>query len=177
MGGSVGEPGPLKQDDLSQAPPRSDGGRCLCSSADQRETGGGTWADPADPRDPASHLLHRNWILKISFRPVLKILWSHWLHQLFIRTWLLQVIWTQLLQILWSRIFQVLWSHWWFRLLLWLPKLWGFGLRNHLLCGLSAAAFDCCCSGSGPGRLKEELQRFSGRSQQGGRVCWRSSPV
>ena len=37
--GSVGEPGPLKQDDLSQAPPRSDGGSCLCGSADQRETG------------------------------------------------------------------------------------------------------------------------------------------
>ena len=37
--GSVGEPGPLKQDDLSQAPPRSDGGGCLCGSADQRETG------------------------------------------------------------------------------------------------------------------------------------------
>ena len=37
--GSVGEPGPLKQDDLSQAPSRSDGGGCLCGSADQRETG------------------------------------------------------------------------------------------------------------------------------------------
>ena len=37
--GSVGEPAPLKQDDLPQAPPRSDGGGCLCGSADQRETG------------------------------------------------------------------------------------------------------------------------------------------
>merc|ERR1712012_869146 len=55
MGGSVGEEGPLKKDDLPQAPPRPDGGCCLCSSADQRETGGGTSADPADPSDPASH--------------------------------------------------------------------------------------------------------------------------
>merc|ERR1712212_1422139 len=111
--GSVGEPGPLKQDDLSQAPPRSDGGGCLCGSADQRETGGGTSAVPADPSHPASHLFHRYWI----------------------------------------RSFQVLWSHWRFKLLLWIPKLWGFGVRHHLLCGLSAAAFDCCCSGSGPGWL------------------------
>merc|ERR1712088_1156854 len=131
MGGSVGEPGPLKQDDLSQAPPRSDGGGCLCGSADQRETGGGTSAVPADPSHPASHLFHRYWILlQISLCPVLEILRSHWLYQLFIRTWLLQVIWAQLLQILWS-----------------------FGVRHHLLCGLSAAAFDCCCSGSGPGWL------------------------
>merc|ERR1712088_1017909 len=138
--GSVGEPGPLKQDDLSQAPPRSDGGGCLCGSADQRETGGGTSSDPADPSHPASHLFHRYWILlQISLRPVLAILRSHWLYQL--------------LQILWGRIFQVLWSHWRFRLLLWLPKLWGFGVRHHLLCGLSAAAFDRCRSGSGPGWL------------------------
>merc|ERR1712001_308496 len=152
--GSVGEPGPLKQDDLPQAPPRSDGGSCLCGSADQRETGGGTSADPADPSHPASHLFHRYWILlQISLRPVLAILRSHWLYQLLIRTWLHQVIWAQLLQILWGRIFQVLWSHWRFRLLLWLPKLWGFGVRHHLLCGLSAAAFDRCRSGSGPGWL------------------------
>ena len=41
--GSVGEPGRLKQDDLPQAPPRSDGGGCLRSSADQRETGLFEW--------------------------------------------------------------------------------------------------------------------------------------
>merc|ERR1711963_899192 len=34
----VGEEGPLKKDDLPQAPPRPDGGCCLCGSADQRET-------------------------------------------------------------------------------------------------------------------------------------------
>merc|ERR1719234_755703 len=125
---AVGEPGPLKQDDLSQAPPRSDGGGCLCGSADQRETGGGTSADPADPCHPASYIFHRHWILlKISFHPVLKILRSHRLHQLFFRTWLLQI--------LWSRIFQVLRSHWWLKLLLWLQKLWGFSVRHHLLCG------------------------------------------
>ena len=41
--GSVGEEGPLKKDDLPQAPPRPDGGCCLCSSADQRETGFWDW--------------------------------------------------------------------------------------------------------------------------------------
>ena len=41
--GSVGEEGPLKQDDLPQAPPRPDGGCCLCGSADQRETGFWDW--------------------------------------------------------------------------------------------------------------------------------------
>merc|ERR1712222_143233 len=123
----VGEPGPLKQDDLSQAPPRSDGDGCLCGSADQRETGGGTSAEPADPCHPASHLFHRYWILlKISFRPVLKILRSHRLYQLFFRTWLLQVVWAQLLQILWSRILQVHRSHWW---LCFQPWLSGFQLR------------------------------------------------
>merc|ERR1712233_28608 len=91
-----GEPGPLKQDDLSQAPSRSDGGGCLCGSADQRETGGGTSTEPADPSHPASHLFHRYWILlEISLRPVLQILRSHWLYQLFLRTWLHQVIWAQ----------------------------------------------------------------------------------
>merc|ERR1719234_624841 len=143
---AVGEPGPLKQDDLSQAPPRSDGGGCLCGSADQRETGGGTSADPADPCHPASHLFHWYWIfLKISFHP-------------FIKTFR-------------SRIFQVLRSHWWFKLLLWLQKLWGFSVRHHLLCGLSAAAFHCCCSGPGSGWLQEELQCFCWKCQQGARVC------
>merc|ERR1719234_2539632 len=161
---AVGEPGPLKQDDLSQAPPRSDGGGCLCGSADQRETGGGTSADSADPCHPASHLFHRYWIfLKISFHPVLKILWSHWLYQLFIWTWLLQVPW--------GRILQVFRSHWWLQLLLWLQKLWSFSVRHHLLCGLSAAAFHCCCSGPGIGWLQEELQRFCCQCQQGARVC------
>merc|ERR1712210_450624 len=90
----VGEPAPLQQDDLPQAPPRSDGGGGLCGSADQRETGGGTSADPADPSHPASHLFHRYWIL-LQIRPVLQILRNHWLYQLFIWTWLLQVIWAQ----------------------------------------------------------------------------------
>merc|ERR1712130_183322 len=129
----VGEPGPLKQDDLSQAPSRSDGGGCLCGSADQRETGGGTSTEPADPSHPASHLFHRYWILlEISLRPVLQILRSHWLYQLFLRTWLHQVIWAQFHQILW------------------LPKLWSFCVRHHFLSGISAAAFYRCCSGSGP---------------------------
>merc|ERR1712107_657712 len=90
MGGSVGEEGPPKQDDLPQAPPRPDGGCCLCSSADQRETGGGTSADPADPSDPASHRFPQQWIrFEICLCPFLKILWSCRFHQL-LWTWLFQ---------------------------------------------------------------------------------------
>merc|ERR1712012_489072 len=78
MGGSVGEEDPLKKDDLPQAPPRPDGGCCLCGSADQRETGGGTSADPADPSDPASHRFPQQRIrFEICLCPLLKILWSH----------------------------------------------------------------------------------------------------
>merc|ERR1712122_70819 len=84
----VGEEGPQKQDDLPQAPPRPDGGCCLCSSAGQRETGGGTSADSADPSDPASHRFPQQRIrFEICLCPLLKILWSYWFHQL-LWTWL-----------------------------------------------------------------------------------------
>merc|ERR1712012_60014 len=104
----VGEEGPLKQDDLPQAPPRPDGGCCLCGSADQRETGGGTSADSADPSDPASHSFPQQRIrFEICLCPLLKILWSYRFHQL-LWTWLFQA---QLFQVLRGWIFQFLRSH------------------------------------------------------------------
>merc|ERR1712117_903231 len=117
----VGEEGPLKKDDLPQAPPRPDGGCCLCGSADQRETGGGTSADSADPSDPASHRFPQQRIrFEICLCPLLKILWSYRFHQL-------------------------LRSHRQFGLLLWIPEFRCFRVDNHLLCGLPTSAFHCCC--------------------------------
>merc|ERR1712004_428279 len=170
--GSVGEEGPLKQDDLPQAPPRPDGGCCLCGSADQRETGGGTSADPADPSDPASHRFPQKRIrFEICLCPLLKILWSYRFHKL-LWSWLFQ---TRFFQVLRSWIFQVLRSHRQLRLLLWIPKFRCFRVDNHLLCGLPTSAFHCCCCGSGPGWFQEELQCFPGKCQQGARVCRRPS--
>merc|ERR1711963_915960 len=146
----VGEEGPLKKDDLPQAPPRPDGGCCLCSSADQRETGGGTSADPADPSDPASHRFPQQ---RIRF----------------------EICLCPLLQVLWSWIIQVLRSHRQLGLLLWISEFRCFRVDNHLLCGLPTSAFHCCCCGSGPGWFQEELQCFPGKCQQGARVCRRPS--